>query len=238
LQERMGSNALMGRARRVDVGGMVYHAWNRANFRSRLFASAAQYRAFLGIMEESLNLVPMRILAYCLMPNLWHLVLYPRADGDLARFLQRVTMTHTQRYHAKGQTMGYGHVYQGRYKSLLVEGDRHFLTLVRYVERNAKRAGLVQRAEEWPWSSVYVRHYGTEQQRKMLSPWPLPEPTGYLRWLNSRKARRKLRESAKRSGGADRMDRRDGCQKPSGNSGWKSSRALAVAPNKVPRSPL
>ena len=87
----------MGRNRRVDVGGMVYHVWNRANFRSRLFRSPLQYQEFLGIVKESLNFVPLRLLAYCLMPNHWHLVLYPRADGDLAKFLPRVTMTHTQR---------------------------------------------------------------------------------------------------------------------------------------------
>jgi putative transposase len=56
-----------------------------------------------------------------------------------------------------------------------VESDRHFLTLVRYVERNAKRAGLVKKAKEWPWSSVHVGHYGTAEQKKMLSPWPTPE---------------------------------------------------------------
>jgi putative transposase len=59
--------------------------------------------------------------------------------------------------------VGYGHVYQGRYKSLLVESDRYFLTLVCYVERNARRAGPVQKAEDWPWSSVYVRRQGTER---------------------------------------------------------------------------
>jgi putative transposase len=127
-------------------------------------------------MEESLKFVPMRILGYCLMPNHWHLVLYPRTDGDLVKFIQRVTLTHTQRYHAKTRTVGYGHVYQGRYKSLLVESDRHFLALVRYMERNAKRAGLVRKAEEWPWSSVHVRLYGKAEQKKMLSPWPTPEP--------------------------------------------------------------
>ena len=92
----------------------------------------------------------MRILAYCLMPNHWHMVLYPRADGDLSKFLQRITLTHTQRYHAQTRTAGYGHIYQGRYKSLPVEKGGHFLTLVRYVERNAKRAGLVKKAEDWP----------------------------------------------------------------------------------------
>jgi len=121
----------MGRVRRVDVGGRVYHVLNRANFRSRWFRKPAHYQAFLEIVKESLNFVPMRILAYCLMPNHWHLVLHPRADGDLGKFLQRVTMTPTQRYHAKSRTVGYGHIYQGRYKSLLVQSDGHFLTLVR-----------------------------------------------------------------------------------------------------------
>jgi putative transposase len=77
----------MGRARRVDVGGMIYHVLNRANFRSRLFRTAAHYQDFLAIVKESLSFVPMRILAYCLMPNHWHLVLYPRADGDLWKFV-------------------------------------------------------------------------------------------------------------------------------------------------------
>jgi putative transposase len=163
---------------------MIYHALNRANFRSRLFREAAHYEDFLGIVEESLHFVPMRLLAYCLMPNHWHLVLYPRADGDLSKFLRRLTLTHTQRYHAKTRTVGYGHVYQGRYKSLAVESDSHFLALVRYVERNAKRAALVKKAEDWPWSSAHVRLYGKDNQKKMLSPWPVAEPRDYRQWLN------------------------------------------------------
>ena len=168
----------------MDVGGTVYHALNRANFRSRLFRTETHYRDFLAILEETLAVVPMRILAYCLMPNHWHLVLYPRADGDLARFLQRVTLTHTQRYHARTRTLGYGHLYQGRYKSLAVQRGGPFLTLVRYVERNAKRAGLVKKAEDWPWSSAHARRYGGENQRKLLSPWPMTEPKEYGPWLN------------------------------------------------------
>ena len=182
----------MGRARRVDIGGMVYHAWNRANFRSRLFRETAHYEDFLGIVEEGLSFVPMRILAYCLMPNHWHLVLQPRADGDLSKFLRRITLTHTQRYHARTRTAGYGHVYQGRYKSLLVESDQHFLTLVRYVERNAKRAALVKKAEDWRWSSAHTRVYGNEKQRKMLSPWPMAEPRHYREWLNASQGKEEI----------------------------------------------
>jgi len=174
----------MGRARRVDVGGMIYHVLNRANSRSRLFRETAHYQDFLDVLEEGLNFVPMRVLAYCLMPNHWHLVLHPRADGDLSKFLRRITLTHTQRYHARTRTVGYGHVYQGRYKSLLVETDRHFLTLVRYVERNAQRAALVRKAEDWPWSSAHARLRGKAQQKKLLSPWPVAEPRHYREWLN------------------------------------------------------
>jgi len=171
---------------------MVYHGLNRANFRSTLFKKDAHYKDFLGILEESLRFVPMRILAYCLMPNHWHLVLCPPADGDLSKFLQRVTLTHTQRYHAQTRTVGYGHVYQGRYKSLPVEQDRHFLALVRYVERNAKRAGLVARAEDWPWSSVYVHVHGNPESQRILSPWPVPEPKQYLEWLNRSQPKKEI----------------------------------------------
>ena len=174
----------MARVQRVDVGGEIYHALNGANFRSRLFTTSAHYRDFLEIAAEAVQIVRMRVLAYCLMPNHWHLVLQPREDGDLARFLQRLTMTHTQRYHARDRTVGYGHLYQGRYKSLPVESSGHFLPLVRYVERNAKRAGLVKRAEDWPWSSAHVRVYGTAAQKKILSAWPVREPADYVKWLN------------------------------------------------------
>ena len=79
----------MGRVRRMDVGGMVYHALNRANFRSTLFKNDGHYQDFLDLLEESLDFISMRILAYCLMPNHWHIVLYPRADGELAKFMQK-----------------------------------------------------------------------------------------------------------------------------------------------------
>jgi putative transposase len=176
----------------VDVGGEIYHALNRANFRSRLFRAGAHYQDFLGMVEEAWALVPMRILAYSLMPNHWHLVLHPRAEGDLARFLQRLTPTHTQRYNARTRTVGYGHLYQGRYKSLPVERDDHFLALVRYVERNAQRAALVKKAEDWPWSSAHVRLYGNEQQKQLLSPWPVASPHPYRVWLNQSQGKEEI----------------------------------------------
>lgn len=174
----------MGRIARVDVGDMVYHVLNRANNRQVIFNKGEDYKNFENLMVEVLDFCPMRILAYCLMPNHWHLVLFPKQNGDMVPFMQRLTLTHTQRWHAQTKTRGYGHLYQGRYKSFLVEKDDYFLQLVRYVERNPKRAALVEKAENWPWSSLYKRIHGTEEQKKILSPWPMDTPDDYLERIN------------------------------------------------------
>ena len=96
----------------------------------------------------------MRLLAYCVMPNHWHLVVWPHQDGALSRFMNWLTLTHTQRWHQHRHSVGEGHVYQGQFKSFPVETNEYFLVVCRYVERNAVRAGLVERAEQWRWSSV------------------------------------------------------------------------------------
>ena len=174
----------MPRIERVDVGEYVYHVINRANARVRIFDTDDDYQLFETILEEGKERTGMRILAYCIMPNHWHLVLYPKHDGDLARFMSWITNTHTRRWHAAKKTIGDGHLYQGRYKSFLCQEDNHFLTLVRYVERNPKRADLVTKAEQWRWSSIWRREKGMPRQKKLLSAWPVPRPDDYLSWLN------------------------------------------------------
>ena len=99
----------------------------------------------------------MRVCAYCLMPNHFHLVLWPTADGQLSRFMQWLSMTHAQRRHAHRHSAGRGHLYQSRFKSFVIQEDGHFLSVCRYVERNAVRANLVKRAERWRWGSLWVR---------------------------------------------------------------------------------
>ncbi len=212
---------------------MIYHILNRANFRSHLFKRPAHYQDFLTIVEESLTYVPMRVLAYCLMPNHCLMVLQLRADGDLSKFLQRITLMHTQRHHSKTRTVGYGHVYQGRYKSLPVESDSHFLALVRYVERNARRAALVERAEDWPWCSVHLRLYGNEKQMKILSPWPMAEPRDYLQGLNKSQGKEEMKISGMLSAGAGRTVRRNGYREPLQNSGWKTPCGVEGGPQKM-----
>jgi len=169
---------------RVDVAGHVYHVLNRANARAQIFDTLSDYQAFERILAEGVERFHMRLLAYCLMPNHWHLVLYPRNDGDIGLFMGWLTNTHTRRWHTTKHVVGHGHLYQGRYKSMICQEDRHFLILCRYVERNARKANLVVRAEEWQWGSVWRRERGTEEQKKILSSWPVPIPEHYVVWLN------------------------------------------------------
>jgi putative transposase len=173
---------------------MVYHVLNRANGRLPLFEKAGDYEAFERVLAEAHERIAMRTLAYCVMPNHWHLVLWPRRDGDLSRFLAWVTLTHTQRWHAHRRSAGAGHLYQGRFKSFPVQGDEHFLTVCRYVERNALRAQLVLRAEEWRWSSLWRRTVGPRPGTAWLAEWPVPQPRHWVEWVNAAETEAELED--------------------------------------------
>lgn len=160
--------APMPRAARNCPGGMVFHVLNRANARLTIFRTAADYAAFEAILADAVRRVGMRVLAYCLMPNHFHLILWPRRDRDVSEFMRWVTVTHTQRWHAHHHTAGRGHLYQGRFKSFPIEGDQHLLMVWRYVERNALRAGLGKRARDWRWGSLWLRTLGGVGLRAML----------------------------------------------------------------------
>lgn len=150
----------------------------------RLFSKEEDYAAFEGLLEETWKSQPMRICAYCLMPNHWHFVLWPEGDGDLAAFMQRLTTKHVRRWQLHRRKVGLGHVYQGRYKSFPVEEEDYFYQVVRYVERNALRAALVRRAEAWRWSSLWRRSFGTPDQQRLLSPWPVACPEEWCKFVN------------------------------------------------------
>ena len=111
--------------------------------RMQVFEKAGDYEAFERVLKETLEEAPMRVRAYCLMPSHWHILLWPERDGDLAGFMQRLTITRVRRWQENRHYVGLGHVYQGRYKSFPLEEDEHFLAVAWYVERNALRANLV-----------------------------------------------------------------------------------------------
>src|SRR5437660_246627 len=104
----------MARRPRQAPGGIVYHALNRAVARLPLFEKAADYAAFIRVLGEALDECPMRILAFVLMPNHWHFVLWPEHDGDLTAFCRWLSHTHSMRWHAHYHTSGTGHIYPGR----------------------------------------------------------------------------------------------------------------------------
>ena len=173
----------MPRRLRCHTGGYAYHALNRAVQRATLFHKNGDYAAFEEVLRLAKLWQPMRVLAYCLMPNHWHLVLWPRRDGELSAFLRWLTVTHTQRYHAHYHTAGTGPLYQGRFKSFPIQEDDHLGTVLRYVERNALRAGLVRRAEDWRWSSLWRRAKG--QAHGLLDEGPAPLPADWAAIVNA-----------------------------------------------------
>jgi putative transposase len=94
----------------------------------------------------------MRLLAYCLLPNHFHLALWPYADGDLSAYMAWLLTAHVRRYHQHYHSSG--HVWQGRFRAFPIQEDEHLLTVLRYIERNPVRADLLERARQWPWSSA------------------------------------------------------------------------------------
>lgn len=172
----------MARLGRYAPGGLVFHVVNRGVARLDLFTATQHYEAFESVLREARERVAMRILAFCLMPNHWHLVLWPGQDGDLSRFMRCATTTHAKRWHAYHGTEGTGALYQSRFKGIPVQSDRHLHVVCRYVERNPVRAGLVARAESWHWSSLSHRAGGNPAP--MLDAWPVPRGPDWSDYVN------------------------------------------------------
>lgn len=175
----------MARRLRKDFGNVLYHVLNRAAGRRVIFDDDADFLAFEKVLAQAAERVPMRILSYCLMGNHFHLVLWPRKTGDLRRFMQWLTLTHTKRWQAHRRIAGEGPLYQGRYKSFPIQPGGHLLQACRYVERNRLRAGLVQQAQDWPYCSLAKRLL--EPPPAWLLPpaaWPVPLPANWLDRVN------------------------------------------------------
>jgi putative transposase len=203
----------MPRRLRCASGGFVYHLLNRAVARATLFDKSADYAASEKVLRQAKLLRPVRLLAYWVMPNHWHFVLGPHADGDLSEFLRWLTVTHTQRWQAHRHTAGTGPLYQGRFKSFPVQEDGHLLAVGRYVERNPLRAGIVHRAEEWRWGSLWHRKHRTEG--RLLDPGPVSLPDegiSYVTGPQSEAELEGLRQSARRGA-------------PYGDEGWQAQTA-------------
>jgi putative transposase len=154
------------------VAGGYYHVINRGNDRAVVFHSPGDYRAFIELMTDSEARHRPKLLAFCLMPNHFHLVASPGGPTDLSRWMHWLTTTHAHRHHLRHGTSGC--VWQGRFKSFPIKDDGHLLTVMRYVERNALRAGLADRAQSWPWGSLAWRADAVADHFLAGTPMPLP----------------------------------------------------------------
>lgn len=141
-----------------------------------MFRGEADYLAFERVIVEALARHPLRICSYCIMPNHWHFVVWPRKDGEVTAFFRWLAHTHAMRWRVSRGTVGWGHLYQGRFKCFPVQRDKHFRIACRYVERNALTAGLVKRAAGWRWSSLWARGDETSALHGLLAEWPVERP--------------------------------------------------------------
>jgi putative transposase len=145
----------MPRTARAIAAGYCYHVLNRGNKKGQIFHEPADYAQFQALIVRAQDRLELPLLAACLMPNHIHLVVQPRSASDLARWMHWVFTTHVRWHHAKYSTTG--RLWQGRFKAFVIQADQHLLTVMRYVERNALRANLVERAEDWRWGSLAWR---------------------------------------------------------------------------------
>jgi putative transposase len=204
----------MPRTARALIGGICYHAINRGNRKARVFHDPDDYAAFLGLIDRAERRVPMRILAYCLMPNHFHFVLRPFGDGDLSRWMHWLLTAHVRRYHRRYGTNG--RIWQGRFKAFPIQQDEHLLTVMRYVERNPVRANLVARAEDWRWSSLRLR--AGDAAAGFLTPSPVALLLDWTRFVNEPLTAAELRSLRKSSNK----------ERPYGSSGWVQSTAVRL----------
>ncbi len=159
---------------RPPFGGTAYHVMNRTNGRGQMFRRRGDYLSFLGVIAEACARVPVSILAYCLMPDHWHLLLWIEQERgrDLSAFMHWLTLTHAVRWHTYRGTTGRGHLYQGRFRSFPTQPGNYTLNVCRYVEQNPRRSELVKELEDWEWSSLWARTEGSDDRLRILSDLP------------------------------------------------------------------
>lgn len=145
----------MPRIARQLQQGYCYHLLNRGNDKAALYLDGFDYRAFVRTLAGARAGYAIRVLAYCVMPNHFHLVLQAKETGAMSEAMQWVQTSYAARFRAKYKSAG--HVFQGRFKSFPIQQSEHLLTVMRYVERNPVRANLVSSSSDWRWSSCRWR---------------------------------------------------------------------------------
>lgn len=140
----------MARPLRIEFPGAVYHVTSRGDRREPIFVDDVDRRALLDVLGAGLERFDASALAWCLMGNHYHFVIQTRL-ANLSLLMQHINGVFTQRFNQRHRKVG--HLFQGRFKAVLVDRDSYLLAVCRYVELNPVRAGLVPEAADWPWSS-------------------------------------------------------------------------------------
>jgi len=168
----------MPRAARSSAGGLCYHVLNRGNAGIEVFHDARDYAEFVELLQQGVDTRGIRLLAYCLLPDHFHMVLWPRKDGDLSHWMQWLSTSHVRRYHRQHQTCG--HIWGGRFRAFPVQPNENLLTVLRYIEQNPLRLKelKVRKPDRWPWSSVGKEVAGLE--RPKIEPGPMARGPNWL----------------------------------------------------------
>jgi putative transposase len=145
---------------------------NRGNERQTIFHNDNEYASFVQLIRRACKRQPIKVLAFCLMPNHFHLCVQTTSDGELGKCFQWLMTAHVSQF--RKSYPGHGHVWQGRFKAFPAQDGRHLLTVLRYIERNPVRANLVAAADMWPWSSAYPAC------TLELAEWPVRKPPDWL----------------------------------------------------------
>ena len=172
----------MARRKRVAFGGYPYHVCNRGSRKGVIVETYEDYANFVGLTNAAREKFRMRILAYNLLGNHFHFVLYPRRDDDMPRFMKWLEQKHAKRFHRQRGTVGCGAVFQSRYYSRMITEERKLFSALKYVEGNARRHGLVERAEHWPWCSAWNRE--PIGPAVVIDDSPVPRPSNWLDFIN------------------------------------------------------
>jgi putative transposase len=164
----------MPKRRRSIPPDSIHHIVNRGNDKKVIFRKSVDYGSFLALLREARERYPVELFAYCLMPNHFHLVVRARGLDAISAYMHFVQRAHACDLRECDRTRGHGHVFQRRYWNKHIEGSGHLMTVIRYVEANPVRAGLVNFAPQWEWGSMWDRVTG---ERDLLHPlpWRLPD---------------------------------------------------------------
>jgi putative transposase len=220
----------MGRLPRAIDDGLVYHAMNCGNNRAEVFADDGDHEAFLEALRVAKGRYPFALFGYCLMSNHFHLLLRPGPGQSISRILQSVTVAHTWRHHKRHGSSG--HVWQGRFKSPVIQDDGHLLVVLRYIEANPVRAGMVADPGDYRWSGF--GHHGLGLVDTLLDAFPEWEHLGPTDAERRRRWRIKVRGAQKQHElAAVRDSLRTG--RPLGSPAWVEGVAARLGIDLTPR---